>query len=150
MERVAIRAVEADDRAAWEGLWTAYLAFYDVELPPAHRDAAFARLLERDPRGFGGAIAMRGGEALGLVHWLHHGHFWRPEGSVYLQDLYVAPDARGRGLARRLIETVYAAADAIGAPRVHWLTNAGNAAARRLYDRVATDSGFVSYERGDR
>ena len=65
----------------------------------------------------------------------------------YLQDLFTAPDARGRGVARALIEAVYAAADAAGTPAVYWLTAEDNYAGRMLYDRVAVKTPFIRYRR---
>ena len=59
----------------------------------------------------------------------------------------MAPQARGTGTGRALIEAVYAAADASGAPRVYWLTQEDNHTARKLYDRIGRLSGFVKYER---
>jgi len=35
-----------------------------------------------------------------------------------------------------------------GAAKVYWLTQQSNATARTLYDRVATDTGFVHYQTG--
>ena len=70
------------------------------------------------------------------MHYIFHRHGWQIEDVCYLQDLYVAPEARGRGAGRPLIEAVYAAADAAGGPNVYWLTEETNATARRLYDRV--------------
>ena len=64
-----------------------------------------------------------------------------------MQDLYVDPDARGSGVGRALIETVYAAADANGTPSVYWLTQDFNEQARRLYDRVASVTPFIKYVR---
>jgi hypothetical protein len=36
---------------------------------------------------------------------------------------------------------------AAGAARVYWLTHETNQTARRLYDQVATNSGFIVYRR---
>ncbi|MEO0864584.1 MAG: GNAT family N-acetyltransferase, partial [Pseudomonadota bacterium] len=47
-----------------------------------------------------------------------------------------------------LIEAVYAAADAAGAPSVYWLTQDFNTQARKLYDRIGTLSPFIKYDRG--
>jgi ribosomal protein S18 acetylase RimI-like enzyme len=61
--------------------------------------------------------------------------------------LFVDIDTRRRGLGRALIEATYREADKRGATRTYWATQADNAAARRIYDRVAKPSGFVQYRR---
>ena len=48
---------------------------------------------------------------------------------------------------RALITAVYAAADEAGAPSVYWLTQEGNTTARQLYDRIATPTDFMKYQR---
>jgi GNAT superfamily N-acetyltransferase len=84
---------------------------------------------------------------MGLTHYLFHRHCWKTENVCYLQDLYVAPEARGTGLGRKLIEAVYAAADANGTPAVYWLTQDFNAVGRRLYDRIGKQTPFIRYNR---
>ena len=64
-----------------------------------------------------------------------------------MQDLYVDPAARGTGAGRALIEAVYAAADANGTPSVYWMTQDFNTAARLLYDRIASLTPFIKYQR---
>ncbi|MCK0167366.1 GNAT family N-acetyltransferase [Jannaschia sp. S6380] len=146
-DTIELRPIAAGDRDAWGTLWSAYLDFYRISLPPAVHDTAFASLLSRDPASFDGRLAWRGDEALGLVHWVFHPNLWRPEGVCYLQDLFTVPAARGRGIARRLIEAVYAAADRRGAPRVYWLTQEFNYAGRMLYDRIGRKTAFIRYDR---
>jgi GNAT superfamily N-acetyltransferase len=87
------------------------------------------------------------GKLVGIVHYLFHRSCWSIGDYCYLQDLYVAPEVRGRGAGRALIEAVYAAARAAGASRVHWLTQEGNATARALYDTLADRSGFIQYRK---
>jgi GNAT superfamily N-acetyltransferase len=67
--------------------------------------------------------------------------------TCYLQDLFTLPECRGRGVGRALIEAVYGRARAAGAARVYWQTHETNATAMRLYDDVATKSGFVVYRK---
>ena len=55
---------------------------------------------------------------------------------------------RGQGIARKLIEHVACHANEQGSPRLYWLTHQSNALARILYDKVASHSGFIRYERG--
>ena len=50
-------------------------------------------------------------------------------------------------MGRALIEAVYQAADAAGAPGVYWLTQDFNTDARRLYDRIGVLTPFIKYSR---
>ncbi len=82
---------------------------------------------------------------MGIAHYLFHASAWA-ERVCYLQDLFVAPEARGKGAARALIEAVADAAREGGAARYYWLTQEHNATARALYDRVARFRGFIRYD----
>lgn len=144
---VTIRALEARDRAEWARLWEGYLAFYETALPEAVYDSTFARLLGDDVRDYNCLVAERDGHLVGLTHYLFHRHGWKIEEVCYLQDLYADPEVRGLGIGRKLIEAVYAAADAAGAPTVYWLTQDFNANARLLYDRIGVVTPFIKYQR---
>ena len=65
----------------------------------------------------------------------------------YLQDLYVSDTLRGQGIGRLLIEAVYDEADKRGVPTVYWLTQDFNKPARLLYDKIATLTPFIKYNR---
>lgn len=142
-----IRPVRESDRADWQRLWTDYLSFYETCVSAEVYRVSFSRLLSGDEREFHGLIAEQDGKACGLVHYLFHRHMWRIEPTCYLQDLYADPAVRGHGVGRALIEAVYGAADAAGAPSVYWLTQDFNTTARRLYDRIGTLSPFIRYNR---
>ena len=144
---VAVRPLTPADQSEWRRLWTAYLDFYGTRVDEEVYVTSFARLLSDDPNEFHGRLALIDGKPVGLVHFLFHRHMWRIENVCYLQDLYADPDVRGRGVGRRLIEAVYAAADAAGCPKVYWLTQEFNAEARRLYDRIGTLTPFIRYDR---
>lgn len=147
-DALIVRPLSVSDRAQWGDLWTSYLAFYETSRPKSLFDTYFARLLGDDPRDYNGIVAERGGVLVGLVHYVFHRHGWRVEDVCYLQDLYAVPEARGQGVGRKLIEAVYAAADAAGNPAVYWLTQEFNGEARKLYDRIGTLTPFIKYERG--
>ena len=143
-----IRAITASDKAQWQTLWDGYQTFYDHPgRPQSFFDQAFARLLSGDVGDFRGFVADEGGKFLGLTHYVFHPSLWRPGGVCYLQDLFTVPDARGKGVGRALIEAVAAAAEAHGAEAVYWLTAEDNYAGRMLYDRVATRTPFIKYQR---
>lgn len=150
---LVIRPLAVADRAPWGRLWAAYHAFYETTVAPEIYDLAFERMLSEAAGEFRGMVAERPGgpegapRLIGLTHYLLHRHGWRREPVTYLQDLYVDPEERGGGAGRALIEAVYAAADAAGAPSVYWLTQDFNAPARQLYDRIGRLTPFVKYER---
>jgi GNAT superfamily N-acetyltransferase len=147
MPDIVIRPLTAKDEVEWRKLWHAYLAFYETELPEQVYRSSFDRMTSPDDREFRGLIATVDGQPMGIAHYLFHRHGWKVEDTCYLQDLYVDPAARGTGLGRRLIEAVYAAADAHGTTSVYWLTQDFNATARQLYDRIATKTPFIVYRR---
>lgn len=144
---LTIRPLLASDEADWRRLWTAYLAFYDTVLPEVIFQAHFARLLGNDPQDFHGLVAELDGKMVGLTHYVYHRHGWTIGDTCYLQDLYADPSVRGMGIGRKLIEAVYAAADAHGAASVYWMTNRSNTTARQLYDRIAEPTDFMKYRR---
>lgn len=148
MSVIEIRPLQPGDRAAWQELWTGYLDFYETSVEAAVYDTYFDRLLGDDPQDYSGLIALVDGKPVGLVHFLFHRHGWKIENVCYLQDLYAAPEARGTGVGRALIEAVYGAADKAGAPGVYWLTQDFNATARQLYDRIGQVTPFIKYQRG--
>jgi GNAT superfamily N-acetyltransferase len=142
-----VRPLEPSDALEWRRLWRDYLEFYRTELPAAIYEASFARLTDPLVADYYGLVALRDNRPVGLAHYIFHRHGWRIEEVCYLQDLYVAPEARGAGVGRALVEAVYAAADTAGRPEVYWLTEASNAEARRLYDRVGQVTPFIKYRR---
>jgi len=141
-----IRALTAADKDAWLKLWAGYLEFYNASLAPDVTETAFARLTGGDADMFG-LVAELDGRIVGIAHAVVHRSTWAVAPYVYLNDLFVAPDVRGGGVGRALIEAVYARADAIGAERVYWLTHETNALARKLYDTLAVNDGFLEYRR---
>lgn len=142
-----IRPLGRRDRAEWGTLWCQYLAFYGTTRDQDLYDLTFGRYTDPGRADMCGWIAWDGDRALGLVHAIAHSHGWQEAPVTYLQDLFTVPEARGRGVARALIETVYGDADAHGRPNVYWLTQTGNATARALYDRIAKPTDFMKYSR---
>ncbi len=146
-ESIVIRPLEDADHDAWEELFRGYIRFYEAQVPDDVIALAWQRLLAQED-GFLALVAVDdSGRLLGLAHALFHRSTWSATYYCYLEDLFVAPAARGKGVGRALIEAVYAEADKRGATRTYWATMGDNATARRLYDGLATLSPFVQYRR---
>ncbi|WP_342362104.1 GNAT family N-acetyltransferase [Terrarubrum flagellatum] len=143
---ITTRILSPADRAQWEPLWKGYLTFYKANVADRVTDITWDRF--HDPKepmwAFG---AFDGERMVGIVHMILHRSCWTEDDYCYLQDLFTADDARGKGVGRALIERVYAEAKGRGAGRVHWLTHETNTTAMQLYDRIADKSGFVQYRK---
>lgn len=147
---VTVRSIEARDRAAWQVLWDGYNAFYGrsgaTALPGEITTSTWQRFFdEKEP--VHALVAERAGNVLGIVHYLFHRSTTQLHDVCYLQDLFTVQAARGQGIGRALIETVYQRAAAAGSKRVYWQTHETNATAMKLYDQVAEKSGFVIYRK---
>jgi len=144
---VRVRPLRPADRDAWAALWQGYLDFYETVLDARVTEATFARLCSL-ALGFAGFVAIGDDErAVGFAHVLFHPSTWSPTSYCYLEDLFVAPSARGAGAGRALIEATYAEADRRSCDRVYWMTARENTTAQRLYDRLGAATSDVVYRR---
>jgi len=149
-DNLSVRFVARSDFDKWLPLWDGYNAFYGrsgpTALPRAITDTTWSRFFDGyEP--VHGLVAESGGELLGLTHYLFHRSTTMIEPVCYLQDLFTAQAARGKGVGRALIERVYREATLAGSPRVYWQTHETNATARTLYDKVAAHLGFIVYRK---
>lgn len=148
-----VRVGEAD-LAELLPLVAAYCRFYEQteQIPAAAPEdlRALSRALIADPEHEGVQLLARGGDdrtAIGFatVYWT-----WDTLGAArnaVLYDLFVAPDARGSGLAEALIAACRDAAREHGAAALSWTTAPGNRRAQAVYDRVGGErSTWVHYD----
>jgi GNAT superfamily N-acetyltransferase len=140
---VRIAALAQADHARWLELARGYKAFYKTKVTDAEYERTWKRLLRNDR--VWGLGAHLDGRLVGITHYLFHTGTWHNE-ICYLQDLFVDPQVRGRGVARALIEAVAAAARKRGAEKLYWLTQTHNTTARALYDKVAKYHDFIRYD----
>lgn len=147
---VRVRRVARTDFDQWLPLWEGYNAFYErvgpKAVPMEVTKTTWSRFFDHyEPVHC--LVAEHAGGLVGMVHYIFHRNTTMLGPVCYLQDLFTKHDVRGKGVGRALIEGVYEEARKAGSTRVYWNTHETNATARRLYDRIATRSGFIAYRK---
>lgn len=145
MSEVVVRPVREVDHEPWQRLFHAYRAFYEYDEEQDVVDRVWAWI--HDPAGEVEAlVAEINGEVVGFAH---HREFARPSSGrrgLFLDDLFTAPEVRGRGVGRALINGLAELARERGINKVRWITAADNATAQRLYDDLAERTTWVTYD----
>ena len=92
-----------------------------------------------------GRIAEWDGQVAGFIICVIHEGSWTLRPCCYLEDLFVAPDFRGRRIGYALIEDLLQLGRQRGWTQLYWHTRGGNREARRLYDKFGAADDFVRY-----
>jgi GNAT superfamily N-acetyltransferase len=147
---LTIRPITHSDYSQWLPLWDGYNAFYGrsgpTALPPEITHTTWERFFNPE-EPVHALVAEEAGQLLGLTHYIFHRSTTAIEPICYLQDLFTAEAARGKGIGRALIYAVYEQARLAASSRVYWQTHETNAAAMVLYNLVADRSGFLVYRK---
>jgi len=143
-----VRNLAAEDEPRWRALWQDYCVFYEQDVSPDVTDAAWRRVLGCED-GFFGLVAVQDNQVVGFANCITHGITWAINPICYLEDLFVDPSTRGGGIGRALIQAVVDRAKDKGWHRVYWKTNATNAVAQVLYNKVADRTQSIVYEIND-
>jgi ribosomal protein S18 acetylase RimI-like enzyme len=141
-----IRPVASSDESAWRELFLAYGEFYETQFSPDTLDGVWSWLMSDDhpERGFVAEVA---GAVVGFAHLQRQVDTFCAGTGWFLDDLYVHPDFRGQGVAGALIDALTRYAREHGGGDLRWITAADNHTAQKLYDRIATKTSWVMYEK---
>jgi GNAT superfamily N-acetyltransferase len=139
-----IRAALAADEQRWFILWQGYLDFYQTKLSIEQSALTWQRIL--DPEfNMECAVAVDEGVIVGFTTYNLQNSTWSEGGHCYLEDLFVDPAVRGKGVGRALIDHVKSYAIENNCSRLYWNTDEDNATARKLYDTYTLESGKRQY-----
>lgn len=132
---ILIRPINQSDKGRWLQLFKEYIEFYKSSLSDAQYELTWQRI--NSDFNMHGLLAEIDGQVVGLTHYIFRPDTWEVEDFCYLEDLYVDPKLRKKGVGRALIKAVEDIAVAKGSKRLYWTTAPDNEVARRLYDRLA-------------
>lgn len=145
MTQVSVRPITASDRIAWAQLFRGYRNFYERSHDPRIFDTVWRWLLNPDHE-VRGLIAEMNGVPVGFAHYRT---FARPIDGVtalFLDDMFTAPEARGSGAGTAMLARLNEIGVLERAAVVRWITAHDNTTARSLYDQIATEIPFATYD----
>jgi ribosomal protein S18 acetylase RimI-like enzyme len=143
---VEVRDARLEEVEALLPLMRAYCDFYEAS-PPDQGLLGMARTLIADPEQGAMFIARDGDATVGFATLDWKWSSLKGARIGYLEDLYVTPETRGRGIADALIEACAERCRERGAPAMDWLTAPDNHRAQAVYDRTgAAAETFVEYD----
>jgi len=144
-----VRFATKADYDQWRPLWDGYNEFYGrsgpTALPEDITRTTWARFFDPAEPLYC-FVAEQDGKLVGLAHHMFHRSMIAIEPICYLQDLFTAPETRGQGVGRALIDAVAQEAKAARASRLYWHTHQTNTTAQALYDKLAEKTGFIVYK----
>lgn len=135
--------MRSTDNADWRRLWDGYNAFYEANVAPEITSRTWQRILDPGSTVLG-RIALVDDTPVGFSLSVLHEGTWVAGPICYLEDLFVDPGCRGRGIGRKLLQDVVDRGRAQGWSTLYWHTRENNPA-RRLYDEFIKADDFVRY-----
>jgi ribosomal protein S18 acetylase RimI-like enzyme len=151
-EQIQVRRATAADAAATARLLHDFNLEYDEPTPGVERlTETLASMLGRGEIAVllagapgAGSRPERSTPPAGLALLRFRRSLWSDTPEAHLQELYVVPELRGRGIGRALLEATVDAARAAGATTLDLNTAEADTAARALYE----SGGFSNREGG--
>jgi ribosomal protein S18 acetylase RimI-like enzyme len=141
-----IRDAVAGDREGWLKLWAEYCARDGHAIPEDITRRTWERLIDSsEPMGCLFAEG-DGGELLAFCHFVLHPNTFSAKMCCYMEDLFVSPAARRKGIATALVQALITRGRAEQWCRVYWITEEDNAAAQAMYDRIGKRTGHIRYK----
>ena len=146
MTELTIATPEQEDKAEWRRLYDAYADFYRVPMSDETAETVWGWLQDPNHSVSGLIARSRHSDAVGLAHFRDMPSPLRGTTIGFLDDLFVDPAVRGSGAAQALVLEVARIGKARGWSLFRWITREDNYRARALYDRVANQTNWVTYQ----
>jgi len=138
MNSPLISPLQDDDYEQWLPLWIGNNQGHNNEAVTAE---TWNRIINPLYPVHGLAVRLDG-KIAGLVHYILHPVTGHINPVCYMQDVYIDPAYRRRGLARALIIALAEIGKQEGWPRLYWLAEERNAAAQNLYKNIGVKLDF--------
>ena len=140
-----IRKLEKKDKGNWAKLYNSYADFYKVSMNTGILDVLWNWIHDENHIVNGICYELEG-NIVGIAHYRTMPRPIKGEYIGFLDDLFVEPEFRGLQIAKKLIDYLKSLSKANNWNGVRWITHSSNENAKKLYDKIANNTGFELYE----
>ncbi|WP_194406590.1 GNAT family N-acetyltransferase [Bradyrhizobium sp. CCBAU 53351] len=130
-----IRKAEASDYAAVRALADALAAHIEEPPPPLTLDR-YVAFYAREHAPVHLFVALLGDRVVGMIAWILTHELYSAQAALYISDIAVHADARGKGIGRALMMKAKEWGSDYGVTRLGWDVWKHNASAMRFYERL--------------
>lgn len=147
MEEHRVNFVTVDDKRDWRPLFDGYAEFYKTPITDQIADQVWDWLLDPAHELEGLIARNQEGKALGIAHVRACPRSLAGGYIGFLDDMFVAPEARGMGVADAIFSRLNKLAQERGWSALRWITQHFNERGRAFYDRhTGGPSDFIVYQ----
>ncbi len=142
MNRLTIRPLALDDFGNWLPLWDGNnLGQRDESVTTE----TWSRLIDPNNTQVNGIGAHMGDDLVGIVHYILHPTTGQINPVCYMQDVFVDPAHRRKGIGKRMVNEVTKIGKKENWARLYWLAQFGNVEAKAMYENFGIKLNFTLY-----
>ena len=140
-----IRFLEQKDKEKWAKLYNCYANFYKVPMNIEILDTLWNWIHDKN-HVVNGICFELDNKIVGIAHYRTMPRPIKGQYIGFLDDLFVEPEMRGQKIAHKLINHLKSLSKVNNWEGVRWITHSSNENAKKLYDKIANNTGFELYE----
>ena len=140
-----IRKLNQNDFAMWSNLYKNYAEFYKVPMNNEILEKLWGWIHD-DIHIVKGICFEIDSKIVGIAHYRTMPRPIKAGYIGFLDDLFVEPDFRGKKIAQKLINHLKSLSKINNWDGIRWITHSSNKNAKKLYDKIANNTGFELYE----
>ena len=140
-----IRPIKIEDKKDWEKLYRGYADFYKVEMNDEILATVWKWLFDQKHE-VSGLVYEEKSKVIALAHYRKMPSPLRGKYIGFLDDLFVDPNHRRKGIGEKMIEELNAISRRNNWNLVRWITRDDNTKAKSLYEKFSKKTNWEVYE----
>ena len=140
-----IRKFNKDDFKKWSHLYQGYANFYKVPINSDILDTLWEWIHDEN-HIVNGICFELDSKIVGIAHYRTMPRPIKGQYIGFIDDLFVEPEFRNQKIAQKLINHLKSLSKSNNWDGIRWITHSSNEKAKKLYNKIANNTGFELYE----